>query len=315
MRNRMLRGVLVLWLAVSTAVPVMAGEISPPWSRSMVNGVDFTVPGVDNDPDLHGDINHPALVIFFAGNQYMLVNDLLRTFRREHPAYRHLFAETLPPGVLSRQIRRGGLRIGNMRVALKPDIYTAGKGRIRRLQKRYDWFRKRADYARNRLAIMTRKGNPDHISGWADLAGSSLKLCMPNPATEGIASHAIIPALRASGGKQLVDDVYRNKVKAKTTTLTRIHHRQTPMMIMQGQCAAGAVWYTEAHFHASIAHHPLSMVEIPPRQNHVVTYTAAIMRQAPHPKAAAAFLRFLTGPEGQAIYRRYGFMPPHPAGG
>ena len=197
-----------------------------------------------------------------------------------------------------------------MRISLRPDVYTAGSGRIRALQKQHGWFNKTEDYARNRLAIMTAQGNPAHITGWVSLAAPGLKLCMPNPNTEGIAKHAIIPALLHSGGKGLVDRIYHDKVKAGMTILTRIHHRQTPMMIMNGQCAAGVVWYTEAYFHASIVHHPLSLVKIQARQNHIMTYSAAVMRDAPHPRAAALFMRFLIGPEAQSIYRHYGFMAP-----
>jgi molybdate transport system substrate-binding protein len=309
-RNHVLRMISAMLLVVAGNANAAAGANSPPWSKPMVTGEPFTIDGIENAPDLHGDVNDPQLVVFFAGNQYMLVNRLLEAFQHQYPKYTRVFAETLPPGVLVRQIKKGGIVVGNMRISLRPDVYTAGKGRIRAMQKKLGWFSKTEDYARNRLAIMTAAGNPTHITGWASLADPGLKLCMPNPTTEGIASHAIIPALRASGGDKLVDAVYRDKVKAGTTLLTHIHHRQTPIMIMDGQCTAGAVWYTEAYFHAHIAKHPLSMVEIPARQNHVVTYTAAAMKNAPHPEAAAAFLAFLASPDGQAIYRHYGFMAP-----
>lgn len=294
-------------LALAATPPAV---MQPPWSTPMVSGVDITVPGIDNVPDLHGDVNDPQLVIFFAGNQYMLVNELLTEFQKSYPEYRRVFAETLPPGILARQIGDGALVIGNVRINLKPDIFTAGHGRLRSLQKRHDWFASMENYARNRLAIMAYLDNPNHIKGWTDLAQPGLKICMPNAKFEGIAQHAIIPALEKTGGKQLVDAIYKQKVDAGSTYLTHIHHRQTPMRIMAHECAAGAVWYTEAYFHADIAHHPISLVKIPDDQNKVVTYTAGVMRTAPHPEAAAAFMKFLTGPQGQALYRKYGFMPP-----
>ncbi|MGD8379781.1 MAG: substrate-binding domain-containing protein [Gammaproteobacteria bacterium] len=288
-----------------------AGEaVQPPWSKPLVTGVNITVPGVDNVPDLHGDINDPDLVIFFAGNQYMLVNELLGEFQKKHPDYPRVFAETLPPGILARQITEGALVIGNMRIRLQPDIFTAGHGRMMALQSEHGWFSETRNYARNHLAIMTYKGNPKGVTGWRDLAKKDIRLCMPNPKWEGIAQHAIIPALEATGGQELVDGVYKDKVADGSTFLTHIHHRQTPMRVMAGECDAGAVWYTEAYFHAKLSGHPTAMVEIPANQNKVVTYTAGIMKKAPHAKAARAFMDFLTGPEGQAIYRHYGFMPP-----
>ena len=133
---------------------------------------------------------------------------------------------------------------------------------------------------------------------------------MPNPRWEGIARNAIIPALRRLGGAALVTRIYTGKRDRGETYLTRIHHRETPLRIMRRRCDAGVVWYTEAYFHARLAGHPTALVTIPETHNHMVTYTAAALRGAPHPKAAAAFLRFLSGPVAQRIYRRYGFLPP-----
>jgi ABC-type Fe3+ transport system substrate-binding protein len=137
-----------------------------------------------------------------------------------------------------------------------------------------------------------------------------LKVCIPNPKWEGIAANAIIPALRASGGEELVNRIYTQKAGQGDALLTQIHHRQTPMWIMQGKCEAGAVWYTEAYFHASLTAHPLSMVTIPDAQNRYATYTAGLLKNAPHPQAGADFLQFLQSREGQAVYLKYGFLAP-----
>jgi ABC-type molybdate transport system substrate-binding protein len=181
---------------------------------------------------------------------------------------------------------------------------------MQELQRDKQWFVQTVDYARNRLAIMTTLGNPDHIAGWSDLARADLQICMPNPKWEAIAAQQIIPALRDAGGERLVQDIYEAKLQDGTNFVTQIHHRQTPMRIMQSKCAAGAVWYTEAYFHAALAKHPVSMVTLPDSQNRYSVYTAGLMKDAPHRQAAEDFLRFLNGPEGQAVYARYGFLPP-----
>jgi ABC-type molybdate transport system substrate-binding protein len=286
-------------------------EVQPPWNRPLYNGTEVTVPGLENVPDIHGDINNPQLVIFFAGNQYMLVNRLMHAFIKAYPKYPHVVAFTFPPGRLITAIKRGnGILLGNMHITLKPDILTAGHGSIKALQKAHHWFAHTEVYARNRLAIMVYRGNPDHITGLKSLAQPSLKICMPNPEWEGIAKHAIIPALKETGGQALVNEVYRQKVRYGTTYLTHIHHRQTPIRIMEGQCVAGVVWYTEAYFHAAIAHHPIAIVTIPMRNNKIVGYTAGRLKNAPHPAAARAFMNFLMGSKAQAIYRHFGFMKP-----
>ncbi len=300
----------VATLFFTTAGIALAGDIEPPWNAPPEGGKNFTVPGIDNVPDLQGDVNDPDLVVFLAGNQYMVVRDLVLAFKDAHPAYRRVFAETLPPGVLVEQMEQGALIVGNLRITLKPDVYAAGHRRIQELQRDKQWFAQTVDYARNRLAIMTHAGNPDHIVGWSDLARAGLPICMPNPQWEAVAAQQIIPALRDVGGEHLVKEIYENKVQDGSNFVTQIHHRQTPLRIMQGKCAARAVWYTEAYFHAVLAKRPVSMVALPDSQNRYSIYTAGLMKDAPHRQAGEDFLRFLQSPEGQAIFARYGFLPP-----
>ncbi len=286
-------------------------EVQPPWNKPLYPGTELTVPGLQNVPDIHGDVNNPQLVVFFAGNQYMLVNRLMKAFTKAYPKYSRVVAFTMPPGRLITSIKRGnGILLGNMRVTLKPDILTAGHGSIMGLQKKLNWFSKTEVYARNRLAIMVYKDNPKNVTGLKGLAKKDIELCMPNPQWEGIAKHAIIPALKKTGGEALVNAVYKKKVDAGTTFLTHIHHRQTPVRIMERKCTAGVVWYTEAYFHAKVKHHPTAIVTIPKDNNKVVGYTAALMRKAPHGEAGHAFMTFLMSPVSQKIYREYGFMSP-----
>lgn len=304
----------IVWVALALCGAVRADGVQravpPPWSAPLFKGLNFTVPGVDNVPDLHGDINAPDLVIFFAGNQYMVINDLLKAFRKAYPHDARVFAETLPPGILAGQIATGSLMIGNMRIQVRPDIFTAGLGRIRHIQAVQRLFTRILRYARNRLAIMAYRGNPWRITGLSDLARPHLRVCMPNPRWEGIARNAIIPALRNAGGEALVKQLYERKRALGETILTHVHHRETPMQVMARQCDAGVVWYTEAYFHARVMDHPTALVALPAAQNPVVTYAAAELRRAPHPKAADAFLAFLRSAVAQGIYRRYGFLPP-----
>jgi len=305
-----LRRLAVAVLLVSMQGLAADGVVEPPWNPPPEGGKNFTVPGIENVPDLQGDVVDPDLVVFLAGNQYMVVRDLVLAFKQAHPAYQRVFVETLPPGVLVQQIEQGALIVGNLRITLKPDVYAAGRRRMQELQRDKHWFAQTADYARNRLAIMTPAGNPEHVAGWSDLARAQLPICMPNPKWEAIAVHQIIPALRDAGGEQLVDEIYTRKVEDGSNFVTQIHHRQTPLRIMQGNCAAGAVWYTEAYFHAVLTGHPISMVTLPDSQNRYTVYTAGLMSDAPHRQAGEDFLRFLQSAPGQAVYAKYGFLPP-----
>ncbi|HWU77799.1 MAG TPA: substrate-binding domain-containing protein [Rhodanobacter sp.] len=281
----------------------------PPWNPPPA-GLQFSVPPFDAIADLHGDIVDPQLVVFFAGNQFMVVHDLMAAFRRAHPQYRRIFVETLPPGILARQIESGVLVMGNLRITLKPDIYTAGKGSIAQKQTQHGWFAQTLDYARNPLAILVASGNPKHIESLKDLGRADVRVSMPNPAWEGIAKQ-IEASYRKTGGDALDHTIMQTKVADGTTFLTRIHHRQSPLRVLQDASDAAPVWSTEAYFQQQILHHPVETVAIPAAQNATATYTAARMKNAPHAQASKDFMAFMQSPAARAVYRKYGFQPAH----
>jgi len=277
-------------------------QYDPPWNTPPQSKVMFTIPGVDNVPDLFGDINDPQLVIFFAGNQFMCIDDLLAAFKKEYPQYQRIFAETLPPGILAKQIEGGSLTVGNMRITLQPDVYTAGKNRIVQMN---NSFNDTATYAFNKLAIMVQAGNPKQIHSLRDLGRDDVKVSMPNPAWEGIAEK-IEEAYKKAGGEELKNKIMVSKVADSSTHLTQIHHRQTPMRIMYEQSDAGPVWYSEAWYQQMI-HHPIEMVMIPDKENISATYMAGVLKNAPHPQAAKDFIKFLNSDIAKIIYKKYGF--------
>lgn len=277
-------------------------RFDPPWNTPPESKVMFTIPGVDNVPDLFGDISDPQLVVFFAGNQFMCVDDLLAGFKKQYPQYQRIFVETLPPGILAKQIEGGSITIGNMRITLKPDVYSAGKSRMDQMTA---YFTNTAVYAFNKLAIMVPKGNPKNIQGLKDLGRKDVRVSMPNPAWEGIGKR-IEEAYVKAGGEQLRAVIMETKVKDSTTYLTQIHHRQTPMRILYNQSDAAPVWFSEVYYQQMIQH-PIEMVTIPDKENITASYIAGLMKTAPHPQAAKDFMNFLVSPVAKEVYKKYGF--------
>ncbi|RYE05289.1 MAG: ABC transporter substrate-binding protein [Rickettsiaceae bacterium] len=300
MKNKLLT--IFTIIAATTAAKAQDHRFDPPWNTPPSSKVMFTVPGVDNVPDLFGDINDPQLVVFFAGNQFMCIDDLLSAFKKQHPQYQRIFAETLPPGILAKQIIGGSITIGNMRITLKPDVYTAGKSRTDQMP---EYFSKTEAYAYNRLALMVQKGNPKQVKALKDLGRKDVRVSMPNPEWEGIGKR-IEEAYVKAGGEPLRKAVMDDKVKDSTTYLTQIHHRQTPMRILYDQSDAAPVWYSEAFYQQMIGH-PTELVEIPVTENIAATYVAGQLKNAPHQQAAKDFMGFLVSEKAKAIYRKYGF--------
>lgn len=300
------------------AVPPDAdGRVSPPWQQGANNdaterGLSFTEPDADNLADFHGDPIHPALALYVGGNYFFAMAPLVHAFEERYPQYKgHVYWETLPPGLLIKQMESAGVvTVGNMTWTVAPDVYLAG---LKTVQREIDAGLLQAPavpYVTNTLTIMVPKGNPAHVERLADLGEPHVRLAMPNPAFEGIARQIKI-SLENAGGEALVKAVYDTKVDDGSTTLTHIHHRQTPLWIMQGKADAGITWRSEALFQEQ-AGHPVAHVDIPAADNTTAIYAGALAKGASHAQAARRWLDFIRSPEAASVFERYGFMPFQP---
>lgn len=286
----------------------------PPWSRGENNpapekGYVFQVEGVDNVPDLHGNPQGARLVLFIAGNQFMALPKLLAGFERKHPELQgRVFYETLPPGILRKQLQRDGvLTLGNLTLQVHADVYQAGAKVLSAMLDQHA-VEQNAPYATNDLEIMVAAGNPRHIESLKDLGRDDVRLSMPNPRWEGVANQ-IASSLRKAGGEALAHKVMVEKVRSGATYLTQVHHRQTAMRILSGQSDAGVTWASEVRFQESIGNR-IAGVKIPATGNTTAVYAAGVLSNARHKTVARAWVAYLTSPEAQAIYRSYGFGPP-----
>ncbi len=299
-------------LATTLLLPFCAiAQTAPPWSAGTNNpasskGLVFHVDDVDNIPDLHGNPQEAKLVLFIGGNQFFVLPRLIAGFEKQHPELAgHIFYETLPPGILRKQMQQDNtITLGNLTLHVVPDVYEAGARVLDDLHQQ-GVVDNVVRYATNNLEIMVAAGNPKQITGLKDLAAPTLRLAMPNPETEGVARQ-VSDSLRKAGGQALVDAVYTQKVHDGTTSLTQIHHRQTPMRVLQGKVDAGVVWASEVRFQQKIGN-PISGVAIPDELNTTAIYAAGVVHNAPHSAAAAAWIAYLQSDEAQAAYAEFGF--------
>jgi molybdate transport system substrate-binding protein len=308
----------------STAQPSMPGSSTPsgrlrameaqypPWQRGENNdavdrGLEFTVAPVDVLSDFHGSIDHPDLVLYVSGNYFFAVRGVVDAFGEAYPRYRgNVYYETMPPGLLIKQMDAGGrVTSGNMTWTAKPDVFMAELSASNELVRRGKLAGPVVAFATNDLTIMIPAGNPAHVSGLADLGRAGLALAMPNPQFEGVAAQ-IRGSLVKAGGEALAEAVYGAKVRNGETILTRIHHRQTPLFLMQRLAESGVTWRSEAIFQEKIGN-PIGHVEIPAEQNTLAVYSAALVPDAPHPEAARAWLEFIKSDAAFKVFEQYGF--------
>ena len=309
-----LAAALFLPLAAYAAEPVQGDTHFPPWQHGENNdatqrGLSFTIPQIDDLADFHGNLSDPKLVLYVGGNYFFAMAPLVAAFEQQHPEFKgRIYWETIPPGLLVKQIEAGGtVTSGNMTWTVKPDAYLAGLKKVQGLVDQGVLTGPVVPYATNDLTIMVPAGNPGHVKGLSDLARPDLHLVMPNPEFEGVARQ-IEASLKKAGGEALATTVYKTKVGDGRTILTHIHHRQSPLFLMQGRAQAGITWQSEARFQEQIGN-PISHVDIPAAQNTTAVYAGAAVKDAAHPEAAQLWLSFIHSPTALSIFERYGFKP------
>lgn len=294
-------------------------SIHPPWLKGEANptafkGLEFTVPEVENLPDFHGNPVGAELVLFVGGNYFFAMAPLVAAFGEEHPELQgRIFYETLPPGILWRQMDHDNtITVGNFTLRVAPDVFQAGRRQLEMMVSQGVLVPPIVKFATNKLALMVPTDSRPSLLTLEDLGKPGVRLAMPNPETEGIARR-IQEMLRKAGGDELVKRVYETKVANGEVILTDIHHRQTPMMIMQRRVDGGVTWVTEVNFHETIGT-PITGVPIPEEYNVTATFAAALVADAVHRTAARDWLRFLVSKKAQDILAGFGFEPARPDG-
>ncbi len=248
------------------------------------------------------------LILFMAGNQFMVMDDLLAAFKERHPEIKQIFYETLPPGLEFEQIKAGGALFKGKLITGRPDIYTSVTKEAMEELITLGLIKNYHPYLHNRIVLITRKGNPANIRSVTDLARDDVRISQPG-AMENITNY-IINMYEKAGGKELVHRIMEEKRAEGTTILTIVHHRETPLRLKKGTVDVGPVWSTEA-VHALREGIEIEVIEPGETldQREAVTYYVAVMKEAPNPENAKRFLEFLLSEDAQNIYASYGFIP------
>ena len=268
-----------------------------------------TIPD-EREDDIRGleILDEAELILFMAGNQFMVMDELIQAFKEE-TGIEKIFYETLPPRLMLRQILAGGAKFRDKILPGTPDVYSSVSEDSMQMLKERDLIEDYFVYLHNRIVLMVPKDNPAQIKSLLDLARDEVRISQPNPENEDIARY-IIEMYRRAGGDELVRKIMEEKVKKGTTMLTTVHHRETPERLMKGICDVGPVWATEAMY-ARMRGLPLDYIEVGEEfdMRDKVNYYIAKLKNAPNPENAERFLEFIKSEKAQKIYEKYGFVP------
>jgi molybdate transport system substrate-binding protein len=147
------------------------------------------------------------------------------------------------------------------------------------------------DFARNTGEIMVDVGNPDHIKSVADLANSSLKVvtCAPE-----------VPC------SVLATNIFKNAGVTVKPVSQEQNVGGVVTKVSLGEADAGIVYVTDIKANGS----KTAGVPIPANQNSITAYPIAEIKGAPNATAAAAFIAYVLGPNGQQVLKSFGFLAP-----
>lgn len=142
--------------------------------------------------------------------------------------------------------------------------------------------------AKNSLEIATPPSNPGKVSGLADLAKKSVKV--------------VLCAAQVPCGKGAAKVLTAAHVKANVVSFEQ-NVRATLIKVEQADAQAAIVYHSDV---ASAGRKVLGVV-IPPGQNEIQSYPVqAVSKSA----AAAQFVAFTAGAQGQKEMRAFGFLAP-----
>jgi ABC-type molybdate transport system substrate-binding protein len=263
-----------------------------------------------------GDSYTADLVMYLAGNQFMVMEELIQDFQKKHPEINSIYVETIPPGqILKNQILKQG-EIEGQKTAQNPDIFASVNLQHLKKMKEVGRMEDYMIYIHNKLELMVAAGNPKNIKGPEDLGRDDLVQSHPNPLTEGI--------FKFYGSEMLKDLNLYDKVTGGAqckgcwavegkTWFTQRHHRETPHRIENGEADVGIVWTTEV-VHAKKEGRAIDGVPIPAPYNKQdkVNYAIGKLTDGRNQENAQKFLDYLASDEAQSIYEKYGFVAASP---
>jgi len=162
------------------------------------------------------------------------------------------------------------------------------------------------------VVLITRKGNPEGITGWSDLTKDGIEVITPNPFTSGAAQWNIM----AGYGAQ----IEQGKTEQEGLAYIDALFTNVPVQPSSGREAlevfgAGKgdvlLSYENEAIAAQAAGQDIDYVI--PDQTILIENPVAVVNTSGSPEAAQSFLTFVHSPAGQRIFGDHGYRPTLPS--
>ena len=158
------------------------------------------------------------------------------------------------------------------------------------------------------VALVTRKGNPKHITTWADLTKPGVQVITPNPFTSGGARWNVMAAYGAASNKgtddaagvAYLDALFHNVAVQDSSARAQL---QT---FVGGKGDVMIDYENDAIF---AQQHAQAVDYVDPDQTILIENPVAVTAKSAHPAQARAFVDFLYSDTAQKIFADNGYRP------
>jgi molybdate transport system substrate-binding protein len=155
-------------------------------------------------------------------------------------------------------------------------------------------------FARNEL-VAGASTRSDKVKGLGDLARPGIRIVVAGETVPvGRYTTQLLGKMNAAG---LWGDDFHARFTANVVS-RETNVRAVLAKVALGEADAGVVYRTDVATAEGVA-----VLEIPERVNVIATYPIAVVSRTESPDLAAAFVELVSGPDGQAVLRRHGFLP------
>jgi sulfate/thiosulfate transport system substrate-binding protein len=158
------------------------------------------------------------------------------------------------------------------------------------------------------VSLVTRKGNPKHITDWSDLTRKDVDVITPNPFSSGSARWNIMAAYGAQikAGRSPAQATAYLKAMLSNVSVQDDSGRAALQTFTGGKGDVLISYENEAIFAQQNGQDVDYTV---PKDTILIENPAAVTTTSKHPKQAQAFLDFVRSEKGQEIFEKNGYRP------
>jgi len=157
-------------------------------------------------------------------------------------------------------------------------------------------------FVKNRLVVIIPLSNPGKITSLKDLARKGVKIDLAAATVpagkysrQALMNLSKSPQYGANYGSTVLANVVSQEDNVKAVV----------QKVQLGEADAGFVYVTDAYS----ASGKVTVIDIPDPYNVIAQYPIAVTKSSPHASDAQAFVAFVLSPAGQAIMKKYQFIP------